>query len=376
MIDEFVDLYTMEPMKYQSLSPSYTKQERQAKIDFLVKTGNYIYSQKTDGNWCRTIWSDGDMIMQSRGISKKTGEYGRLETKVVFADSIRNAFKDTTVLIGELYLDGGVDKDVGSILRCLDEKALARQKGDKVIKYRIFDCFYYEGVSLLNAPITERIKYLPMAAQAINNELVSYGKYYEAKPETFWDKLKAILDNGGEGLVLYRKDMTPCEGRTPAGQTLKVKQELGFDIDAFITGVEPAKMDYTGKEIETWEYWFNEKTNEKLQGKYYLNSYSGEMLKPVTKSWWHDMPGAIICSVMVDGEPQMLCKCANLTDELSIDLRDHYELYENRPVKIQGMMISKDRFGNISVRHPKLMEVRNYDDIDLMDCNLEKVLAL
>ena len=149
------------------------------------------------------------------------------------------------------------------------------ENNKKSRKYRIFDCWYYNGVSLLNAPILERIKYLPMAAKAINSPLVDYVKYYEAKPETFFDKIDTIFNAGGEGVVLYHKDMRPCEGDTPAWQTLKVKQEIEIDVDCFIYGTEPATQEYTGKEIETWSYWMDHRSGEKMLGNYYLDCSFG-----------------------------------------------------------------------------------------------------
>lgn len=375
MINENKNLWELEPMKYQSFPSSYSSIQRKERTDMLLNTGNYIYSLKTDGNWARMIWQDGEMIIQTRGISKKTGRYGEIHEKVFFADAMREAFRDTTVLIGEVYMDGGVDKDVGTILRCLTPKALERQKGEKILKFRIFDCFYYNGESLLNTPIIERIKYLPMAAKQINHELVGYVKYYEAKPETFWDKLSIVLENGGEGVVLYNKNMTPCEGRTPAGQTLKIKQELALDADCFIYGTEPSKKDYTGKELPTWQYWMNDKTGEKFQGSYYKDFYNGGMMIPITKSYYHDWPGSILCAVYDDNnEPVVLCKCANLTEDFQTQLRDHYENYHMVPVKVQGMMISKDRTGAYSIRHPKLMSIRE-NDIDVKDCTLKKIIG-
>lgn len=375
MISENKNLWELEPMKYQSFPSSYTPIQRKERTEMLLNTGNYIYSLKTDGNWARMIWHDGEVIIQTRGISKKTGRYGEIQDKVFFTSAMGEAFHDTTVLIGEVYMDGGVDKDVGTILRCLTPKAIERQRGDKVLKFRAFDCFYYNGESLLNTPIIERIKYLPRAAQAINHELVSYVKYYEAKPETFWEKLAAILDNGGEGVVLYNKTMTPCEGRTPAGQTLKIKQELALDADCFIYGTEPSKKEYTGKEITTWQYWMDDKTGEKFNGSYYQDYYNGGMLIPITKSYYNDWPGSILCAVYdEEGKPVVLCKCANLTEDFQTKLRDHYEDYHMVPVKVQGMMISKDKTGTYSIRHPKLMSIRE-NDIDIKDCTLKKIIG-
>lgn len=377
MISESKNLWELEPMKYQSFPSSYTAAQRKERTEMFLNTGNYIYSRKTDGNWARMIWYDGEVIIQTRGISKKTGRYGEVQDKLFFTEALKEAFYDTTVLIGEIYMDNGVDKDVGTILRCLPDKAIDRQKKDssKVLKFRIFDCFYYNGTSLLNTPIIDRIGYLPIAAKAIENKLVDYVKYYEAKTETFWDKLAAILENGGEGVVLYNKNMTPCEGRTPAGQTLKIKQELALDADCFIYGVESAKKEYTGKEITTWQYWMNDKTGEKFYGNYYQEYYKGSMIIPITKSYYNNWPGSILCGVYDEnGEVKILCKCSNLTEDFQTELRDNYEKYHMMPVKVQGMMVSKDRYGDYSIRHPKLISIRE-NDIDVKDCTLEKIIG-
>lgn len=371
------ELFNLEPMKYQSCPASASPEVITEKVNMLINTNNYIYSLKTDGNYGRMIWTDEEFALQSRSISKKTGEYGRLEDKVLFAQDMIKAFSDTTVLIGEIYLDDGVDRDVGTLLRCLPDKAIARQTkiGAKQLKYRIFDCFYYEGKSLLEAPITERIQYLSKAAAAINNPLVSYVKYYEAKPETFWNKLDNILTAGGEGVVLYHKLMTPCEGRTSAGKTLKVKQRLKMEADCFILKTEPPKEDYTGKEITTWQYWENTKTLDKLQGSYYLDFYNGGTLRPITKSYYYGWPGSIVCAVYDDKHEIIpLCKCSNLTEDLMIQLRDNFEKYYLKPCKIDGMAISRNRENDeYSIRHPKLLEIR--DDIDINDCTLSKIIG-
>ena len=231
MIPENVNLFEMEPMKYFSFPSLYDSKKKQERIRFLLDSGNYIYSLKTDGNLGRMVFQGKRLALQSRTISKKTGTYSEFQDKVLFSAAMRQAFTDTTVLLGEIYMEGGRDKDVGTILRCLSDKALARQKEDptKVLHYRIFDCLYYNGTSLLNAPISERIKYLKPAVEAINSPLVDYVQYYEAKSESFFGKLAKIFDDGGEGVVLYDKHMTPCQGRTPSWQTLKVKQEMAVD---------------------------------------------------------------------------------------------------------------------------------------------------
>lgn len=370
------DLFELEPMRYWSMPTGLSEIERQEKLNVLLDSGNYIYSLKTDGNLIRAVITPERFALQTRGRGRNTKEFGEIQEKVFWADSIQEAFEGTTVLIGEAYIEGGIDKDVGAILRSLPKKALSRQTDNRnVVKYRIFDCFYYNGISLLNQPIEERIKYLPLATEAINDPLVSYVKYYAAKSETFWDKLSDVFAAGGEGVVLYKRSMIPCENRTPAWQTIKVKQTIQDDIDCFIYGIEPAERDYTGKDIANWGYWENTRTGEKIAGQLYLNYAQGEPIIPISKGYFYRWPGAIDCAVYDDNKnPVIICKCSGLTEEMKASLRDNYSTeWYMRPIKINGMMVSKTN-NEYSIRHPKLISVRD-SDISLDDCTLEKVIG-
>lgn len=372
-INDVSEFFNLEPMKYWAMGSTLTAAQKRDKLEAIIASGDYIFSEKTDGNLIRMVATPERFALQTRGISKKTGEYGEIQGKVFFTEAMENAFEDTTVLIGEAYIDGGTDKTVGAVLRSLDARAKKVQTGDNIVKYRIFDCFYYEGESLLDKPIVERIKYLPDAVSKINSPLVSYVKYYNADENTF-TRLENIFNRGGEGIVLYKKTMTPVEGRTPAWQTIKVKQELALDADCFICGVKPPEMEYKGKEIENWTYWYNDKTGEKLAGKRYLDYYQGGTIIPVTKPFFNDWPGSIAAGVYdEDGNIKVVCYCSNLTDEFCDELRDNYDEYHLHPIRVQGMLVSEDRFGNTSIRHPKFMGLR--DDIDAKDCTFKKIIG-
>ena len=191
-----------EPMKYNTIASSYSKEMRRQKIDNLLLSNGYCFSEKKDGDLCRIVFDDGYAVAQSRTVSKKTGTYGDLTGKLLFMKSIQNAFKDTTVLLGEVYIPGGTAQNVGTILRCLDSKALARQ-ADNPVHYYIFDILYYEGQELTHTPIVDRIKYLPEVCEKINNPLVSYAKYYNADINTFWDKLDKIFSTYSNQIHQY-----------------------------------------------------------------------------------------------------------------------------------------------------------------------------
>lgn len=373
-IDTAVSPVDWVPMKYWSMGSTMTPEQKRDKLDFLVQSRTYVYGEKKDGDLGRVVVDDGYGILQSRTVSKKTGTYSDLTDKVLFMDAITRAFEDTTVLLGEIYLPvkGSTTKETGTILRCLPTKAIERQK-EVPLHFYIFDCLMYNGEDLTDTPMEDRIKYLPKAVDAINSPLVEYAKYYEANEDTFYDRLGKIFEEGGEGVVLYKKTMTPCQDRTSAWETVKVKRELELDADVFITGIQEGQREYTGKMVEEWNLWQNTRTGELLNGNYYTEYSQGGCYEPVSKTYFFGLPGSIECSVFDDdGNEIVLCYCSNLTDEFRRELRDNYEKYDHMPARISGMAISQDKNGVYSIRHPKFLSIR--EDYDIKDCKLSKLI--
>lgn len=373
-IDTAVSPVDWVPMKYWSMGSTMTPEQKRDKLDFLVQSRTYVYGEKKDGDLGRVVVDDGYGVLQSRTVSKKTGTYSDLTDKVLFMDAITRAFEDTTVLLGEIYLPvkGSTAKETGTILRCLPTKAIERQK-EVPLHFYIFDCLMYNGEDLTDTPMEDRIKYLPKAVDAINSPLVEYAKYYEANEDTFYDRLGKIFEEGGEGVVLYKKTMTPCQDRTSAWETVKVKRELELDADVFITGIQEGQREYTGKMVEEWNLWQNTRTGELLNGNYYTEYSQGGCYEPVSKTYFFGLPGSIECSVFDDdGNEIVLCYCSNLTDEFRRELRDNYEKYDHMPARISGMAISQDKNGVYSIRHPKFLSIR--EDYDIKDCKLSKLI--
>lgn len=364
-----MNYFEMEPERYFSWPSSYDKSRREEKLNQMIACRNYMWSLKTDGNYSRFVLQNGEAKLQTRGISKKTGTYGEVQDKVFFFEDTVNAFSDDTVLLGEIYMPGCIDKDIGSILRCLTPKAIERQKKEK-LRWRIFDVLSFDGKSLMDAPLVERQEYIKKAVERINNPLVVGVKYSELD-DTFYDQLGKIFNAGGEGVVIYDKKGIPEPGKRTAWKTLKIKQEMAQEVDCFIYGTEPAVREYTGKEIETWNLWENVKTGEKLLGEYFSEYRLGSSnLEPISKGYYFGWPGAIYCAVWdEEHKPIVLCKCAGLTEDFKKELKDNYDNYHMMPIKITGMMLSED--GN-SVRHPKLVSIRD-NDISVDDCTLAKI---
>ena len=372
-----IDYFTSEPMKYFAPSSTMSSESRRVKLEQMIDSGNYLFGLKTDGNWSRAVITPERQALQTRGISTVTKTYGEIQDKVLFWDDVCNAFKHTTVILGEVYLPGAIDKDVGSILRCLTPKALARQK-DNPLRWRIFDVLALDGDDYMNQPFEYRISHIPEVVGRINSPLVEGVEYYEMDDQ-FFDKMGEIFAAGGEGCVCYKKDSIYIPGkRGPhAWDTVKVKQEISSEIDAFISGIVSGEKLYTGKDLGTWQLWENQRTGEKLVGSYFGEYRTGGSYIPVTKNYFNNWPAAIQVSVYDrNGNEVPLCKVSGLTEEFKTDLRDNTNRWIGCPVTIGGMMVSSakaDSEGNgISIRHPLLKRIRE-GDLLKEDCTLAKI---
>lgn len=364
------NFYDMPPMKYWAPGTSMPKNEFIERLKLLAANGQYLASEKFDGNWSRGIINPADRsILQSRGISKTTGTFSELQDKVLWWPSVEGAFHNTTVLLGEIYLPNGIDRDVGSILRSLTPRALVLQK-KRQLQWRLFDVLAYEGQDLMDTPFEERIKYLPQAVKAINNPLVSAIEY-RPMDESFFDWVSEIFARGGEGAVCSLRSGKYEPDKRTAWRSIKVKQTIGADVDAFITRVEPAIIEYTGKDIGTWEYWEDLKTGEKLNEPLYNDYRIGHrLLRPITKGHYYNWPGAVYCGVLDDnGNTVEICKVAGLTEEMKDGLRDHWEDWNGKCLSLGGMMVSTAS-AIPSIRHPHIKTIR--DDINKSDCTLKK----
>lgn len=398
-------LREIEVEKYWYFPASYSKDRRDLEIDKMINSGDYAYQLKTDGNYGALVCDfDGEKMLLGRGISKVTKTYTHYEDNVFFFDAFAAAFNKPTRLIGEIYLDGGIDRHVGSILRAKPLKARSIQDAESYkeisqthkftpkdrrdiessiffnhkLKYRIFDCLYYDGESLMDTPWIERQKYVKMAAERINNPLISYVPYHEMD-DNFRDNVAEILRTGGEGVVCYLKSGKPEPGARTAHKTCKVKKEIENFIDCFIIGVEPATRTYTGKDIENWQYWEDDRTGEKLIGDYYPEYRLGKTITPITEGYLNNWPGAIQVGVYDNSHNIVpLCKVAGLSEDFKDELRDNFDEWYMCPLNIGGMMISETHINNaenntrVSVRHPFINAIRK-GDISADDCTLAKI---
>lgn len=392
-------LRELEVEKYWYFPSSYSKEKKNNELQQMMMDGRHYYQLKTDGHLATFVCdSDGEKRLMGRGISKVTGERTRYEDNVFFFDAICKVFDKPTYLIGEVWLEGGVDKTVGSIIRSKPTRAKCIQSMEyyenaqksqrftpkekreiegneffnQKLRYRIFDCWYYDGEDLMQTPWIERQEYVQKAVERISNPLVSYVPYH-LMDENFLDSFNDLLARGEEGVVCYLDSGLPTPGMRKAHKTCKLKRDIGNDIDVVIYDIEPPTREYKGKMLSSWNYWQNNRTKELLYGKYFSNYQLGEPYEPVSKNYFYSWPSSIYVGVYdKDHNLVPLCKVAGLDEELKKDLKDNFkDKYYLCPASIGGMAISDSN--GLSIRHPYLISLRP-DSINPEDCTLEKIL--
>ena len=367
------DFEELPAEKYWSFPKSF-KGDPKAETRNMIFSGDYLGARKMDGAYYRFIKDmEGNMRLQGRSKSVNGNYLDKLDHVphlMPYFESLPNG----TCLLGEIYFPNKEgSSNVTTIMGCLAPKAIERQqKGDK-LHYYIFDIWAYDGKSLMNTTIEDRTEQLDQMyndwCDMVHNELlpnsgyVDFATYVDGKD--LWNLLQRTLANGGEGIVMTKKGTIPSPGKRTARKTLKVKKELQDNIDCFFTGraIAPARV-YTGKEIETWKYWQNIRTGEKIEGQMYDKYKLGEMIEPITKTFFHGWAGSLEIGVMKDGQICPIGYLSGLTDEI----KANYKSMALKCIEVTAMEILPDTG---ALRHGKLERFR--PDLSPEDCTYEKL---
>ena len=250
------DFAMLEPMKYYN-----NEAESQKRSDMINNINDeYMATVKKDGDWAMLIhYSKGDNLIRSRSISKVTGVYGDYTAKLPHICAEMDKLPDETVLLAEICWDepGTNANTVGTILRCLPAKAVERQK-EKKLKALVFDCLMIGGEDGCDYPYEDRFnaasRLLVQQVFPSNIMYMTQQCHIDEHHENFLEWADEIIADGGEGLVIQRKDNPYMPGTRTAWKTLKLKQSLPEMELKVIGTLEPNKL-YEGDCPETWQYW-------------------------------------------------------------------------------------------------------------------------
>ena len=334
----------LEPMKYFDKQPDELSENLRKKYDAMISNENdeYIATCKFDGEWCMFIKWEGQILIRSRSISKKTGVYGDKTQHLPHLVEEMELWPDNTVILGEVCWGdfGTVSTDVGTILRCLPAKAVERQKDRKLV-VKVFDALAMMGESLLNNPYSDRIALAHNMINLCNVNSIGYFTMtnicpFGKTPAEFADE---IISQGGEGVVIQRKDYIYEPGKRTAWKTLKLKQRLP-QMELKVIGTLNPKKYYEGDCPETWQYCMAEGGTITLVTKpYYYGWQNGIVV---------ELPDGTTCEVtsgLTDADREWLA-----TDDAKTQIANG-ELY----AVVQAMQINT--LGRL--RHPALVRLRN-----------------
>ena len=219
IIDSF-DFWNMTPQKYYAFTAAF-KGDKKAKAKELVMSNRYFGARKMDGAWNMIIKDmDGNFHMRSRTESVNGGYQDKAEWIPHICDQLKT-IPNGTALIGEIYFpDNEGSRKITSVLNCLKDKCLERQKKNGYLHFYIFDVVAWNGKSLIDTRFDERIKYINL--DIFKNLANVEGAQY-VMGEDLWNMYGEIIAAGGEGIVITREDCKYMCGKRTAWMTLKMK---------------------------------------------------------------------------------------------------------------------------------------------------------
>lgn len=359
-----IDWVNIEPMKYWSAPATASNEEKKDMVRNAIFSGEYLGTLKVDGYYQRLIKDeDGNCFMIARSRNTK----GEVVDKYAWVPHIHewmNSLPNGTCLLAEAYLPNlEGSKNVTSILGCLKDKAIDRQKTTP-LHFHIFDCMAFAGLNFKDVAYERRIRWVKNISTEYPNKYVQYADFYEGAD--LWEQLQSYLAEGREGMVIMRKDAIVYTKRTPARVSIKVKQELKQTIDCIISGANSPTKLYSGKSLETWQYWIDDITDERLELKPHEVEYrNGATIVPVTKNYYYKWAGSLRLSLYKDGKGQYFGDLSGLTEEILSNWPD----YVGKVCEVGGMSIDPES-GHI--RHPKFLGWRT--DKRPEECVWEQVL--
>lgn len=376
-----IDWINAEAMRYWSHPSSVSAERRKQEIKNAIFSGEVLGARKCDGYYERLIKDeDGNCFM----VARSKNVHGEATEKLAWVPQIHpfmESLPNGTVLLSECWLPGDEgSKKITSLLGCLKDKCIARQEKGQKLHFYIFDIMAWGGEDYSKTPFADRVERLHLISHTYVHDYIEWAQYYEGVQ--LWDKLQQYLAEGYEGMVIMRKDAPVYFKRTPARVSFKVKKEIAETIDCFFTGkATPPSKDYQGKEIENWQYWVDQDTDERLPiGNHYYEAFmDGKRYIPVTKPYYLHYAGSLEiglvkpangrCRITPDSEWAdglnivPIGYLSGLTDEIKMNYKD----YAGRVIEV-GAMELNDTGG---LRHAKMLGWR--EDKVWQECTLDQL---
>lgn len=339
---------------------------KEEKLEEMCENGEYFASIKKDGACYQYVKTEDHAYLFGRTVSKVTGLLTEKGANVPHILSALDCLPTYTVIVFEIYYPGGTSKNVTSIMGCLPQKAIDRQKDNPIHAYA-HDILHYNGEDLRTVPAFDRYQILEKVWK--DHELSQYDFLELAQPiyDNILEETNKILSSGEEGVVLRRYDGAWYCGKRPAWNTIKIKQHDTIDL-VCMGFVSPTK-EYTGKELDTWPYWM---PDSDMAGTFQFSDGNSSIqfetkCIPVTKYYYYGWPSAI--KIGAYNENNELVELGTVSSGLSDDdkqgMAERPDDYLMKVVTLDCMSIDKKEK---TLRHPVFRCWR--DDKNAKDCTI------
>ena len=387
----YIDNYNfaeLDCQKYWQPPSTWSRDKTKQETTNRIFSGQWLGARKVDGA-LYVFLKDEDGNITLRGRSKAvSGEYLDKWDHLPHLHTWGATLPNGCCFLGEVYWpDKEGSKNTTSIMNCLTPKAIERQsKEENKLHYYIFDVLAYNGKSWLKKTAKERFSGIVDCMNSTDRTSSWWhyieGAHYETGKE-LWDLLQNLLVNGYEGIVITQENALYEPGKRPSKTTMKIKKELKQTLDCFFTGkATPPSKDYQGKEIENWQYWIDQDTDERLPvGNHYYEAFmDGKRYIPVTKPYYLHYAGSLEIGLVksADGRCRItpdsewvdglnivpIGYLSGLTDEIKMNYKD----YAGRVIEVGAMEITPDTGG---LRHAKMLGWR--DDKTWQECTLDQL---
>lgn len=341
----------IEPMKINKIPEG-----KEFLFPSICASGEYFAQLKKDGYWYQFEKDmDGNMHLWSRNVSKITGILTEKSANVPEIIMALEGVPNGTVIIGEIYYPGKRSKDVTPIMGALPELAIERQDGEYGhLHYYVHDMIYYNGHDLTKVRADVRydllkIVYYKYSFHAVWEEGAPLVELAERVDDNIQEAVAAALAAGEEGMVLKKRTAPYSPGKRPVWDTIKIKKTDTCDA-VIIAACEPTR-EYTGKELDTWEYWEGD--------------------TPITKPYALGWKTAIEIGCY-DGDKLISIGTVSsgLTDGMREGLAKHPEDYIGKVCELAGM--EKDRTAH-TLRHFHFKRIR--EDKNPKECTIKEIFG-
>ena len=345
---------------------------KEDKLSEVCENGEYFLEEKIDGAFYQFVKTQNYSYLFGRTVSRKTGLLTEKGANVPHIMGALSSIPADTVIVGEIYVPGGTSKDVVSIMGCLSEKAIARQK-DNPIHFYLHDITFYNGEDVTALGAEDRYDLLHKLWDECGLAQYGFLRLAEKITENLEQTISDILARGGEGAVLKKKDAPYTPDKRPAWSTVKIKQMDSIDL-VCMGFCDPTK-EYTGKEIETWPYWVKTTDDPEFGEVEELSmscKYGEEGWQPVTKYYAFNQYSAIKIGAYDNNGTlvELGTVSSGLTDEMKQSMSENPVFYLGMVVSLDCMSTDK---GSKTLRHPVFKAWRG--DKNPEDCKIGEVFA-